>query len=94
LGPRYLDYYLLFLTVFYNFVACLHLNDKYDTFFFHKSLVSNEDKFAKSAKFEEKMDGREECRIRTECWREKNTEKNERKILPEEQVRLNQEKDG
>jgi hypothetical protein len=34
------------------------------------------------------MDGREECRIRTECWREKNTEKNERKILPEEQVRL------
>jgi hypothetical protein len=34
----------------------------------------------RSAKFEEKMDGREECRILTECWREekKNTEKKER----------------
>jgi hypothetical protein len=25
----------------------------------------------KAAKFEEKMDGKEECRILTECWREK-----------------------
>jgi hypothetical protein len=37
------------------------------------------------------MDGREGCRILTECWREKkkNTEKKERKIylLPEVKVR-------
>jgi hypothetical protein len=35
----------------------------------------------KAAKFEDKMDGREECRILMECWREmkkKNTEKKER----------------
>jgi hypothetical protein len=25
----------------------------------------------RAAKFEDKMDGREECRILTECWREK-----------------------
>jgi hypothetical protein len=43
----------------------------------------------RAAKFEEKMDGREECRILTECWREKkkNTEKKEReKSLPEKRV--------
>jgi hypothetical protein len=35
----------------------------------------------RGAKFEDKMDGREGCRILTECWREKkkNTEKKERK---------------
>jgi hypothetical protein len=34
----------------------------------------------RAAKFEGKIDGREECRILTECWREKkqNTEKKER----------------
>jgi hypothetical protein len=34
----------------------------------------------RAAKFEDKMDGREDCRILTECWREKkkNTEKKER----------------
>jgi hypothetical protein len=34
----------------------------------------------KAVKFEDKMDGREECRILTECWREKkkNTEKKKR----------------
>jgi hypothetical protein len=34
----------------------------------------------RAAKFEDKMDGREECRILTECWREKKrtTEKKER----------------
>jgi hypothetical protein len=33
----------------------------------------------RAAKFEDKMDGREECRILTECLREKkNTEKKER----------------
>jgi hypothetical protein len=34
----------------------------------------------RAAKFEDKMDGREECRILTECWGEKkkNTEKKER----------------
>jgi hypothetical protein len=32
------------------------------------------------AKFEDKMNGREECRILTKCWREKknNTEKKKR----------------
>jgi hypothetical protein len=35
----------------------------------------------RAAKFEDKMDGSEECRIQTECWREKkkNTEMKERK---------------
>jgi hypothetical protein len=35
----------------------------------------------RAAKFEDKVDGREECRILTECWSEKkrNTEKNERR---------------
>jgi hypothetical protein len=28
----------------------------------------------RAAKFEDKMDGREECRILTECWREKETD--------------------
>jgi hypothetical protein len=39
----------------------------------------------RATKFEDKMDGREECRILTECWREKkkNTEKKEREMLPE-----------
>jgi hypothetical protein len=34
------------------------------------------------------MDGREECRILTECWGEKkkNKEKKEREVLPEERV--------
>jgi hypothetical protein len=34
----------------------------------------------RTAKFEDKMNGREECRILTECWREKkkNMEKKER----------------
>jgi hypothetical protein len=34
----------------------------------------------RTEKFEDKMDGREQCRILTECWREKkkNTEKKER----------------
>jgi hypothetical protein len=35
-----------------------------------------------SAKFEDKMDGREECRILTECWREKK-KKTRREILSE-----------
>jgi hypothetical protein len=36
----------------------------------------------KAAKFEDKLDGGEDCRILTECWREKkkNTEKKEREI--------------
>jgi hypothetical protein len=39
-------------------------------------------------KFEDKMDGREECRILTECWGEKkkNKKKKEREVLPEERV--------
>jgi hypothetical protein len=37
----------------------------------------------RTAKFEDKMDGREECRILTECWREKNTE---REILSKKRV--------
>jgi hypothetical protein len=42
----------------------------------------------RAADFEEKMDGREECRILTECWREKkkNKEKKEKEVLPEERV--------
>jgi hypothetical protein len=42
----------------------------------------------RKAKFEEKMDGREECRVLTECWgeRKKNREKREREILPEKRV--------
>jgi hypothetical protein len=31
-----------------------------------------------SAKFEDKMDGREECRMLTECWREKKKNKEKR----------------
>jgi hypothetical protein len=40
------------------------------------------------AKFEDKMDGREKCRILTECWKEKkkHREKGEREILPERRV--------
>jgi hypothetical protein len=37
----------------------------------------------RTAKIEDKMDGREECRILTECWREKNTE---REILSKKRV--------
>jgi hypothetical protein len=43
----------------------------------------------RKAKFDDKMDGREECRILTKCWREKkkNTgKKDEREILPKEWV--------
>jgi hypothetical protein len=40
----------------------------------------------KAAKFEDKMDGREECRVLTQCWREKkkNTEKKEKGYACEE----------
>ncbi|KAH0812641.1 hypothetical protein GEV33_010151 [Tenebrio molitor] len=43
----------------------------------------------RAAKFEDKMDGREECRILTEYSREKkkNKEKKEREVLPEELIR-------
>jgi hypothetical protein len=37
----------------------------------------------RAAKFEDKMDGREECRILTECWREK--KKKHREIQPGKQ---------
>jgi hypothetical protein len=42
----------------------------------------------RAAKFEDKMDGREECRILTECWRErkKHGEEGEKKLLPEKLV--------
>jgi hypothetical protein len=42
----------------------------------------------RAAKFEEKMDGREECRILAEYWKEgkKHGEEGEREILPEERV--------
>jgi hypothetical protein len=44
----------------------------------------------RAKKFEDKMGGKEECRILTECWREKkkNTEKKEREkyVLPEDLV--------
>jgi hypothetical protein len=32
----------------------------------------------RAAKFEDKLDGREECRILTECWREKKKKHRER----------------
>jgi hypothetical protein len=32
----------------------------------------------KAEKFEDKMDERKECRIRTECWREKKTRRGKR----------------
>jgi hypothetical protein len=32
----------------------------------------------RATKFEDKLNGREECSILTECWRKKNTEKKER----------------
>jgi hypothetical protein len=42
----------------------------------------------RAAKFEDKMDGREECRILTECWREKKKHREgEREILPEKRVK-------
>jgi hypothetical protein len=45
----------------------------------------------RAAKFEEKMDGREECKILTECWREKKIKtlrrRKERK-LPEKRICL------
>jgi hypothetical protein len=42
----------------------------------------------RAVKFEEKMDGREECRILTECWREKKNhgEEGQREILQEKRV--------
>jgi hypothetical protein len=42
----------------------------------------------RAAKFEDKMDGREECKILTECWREKKKKlwRREREILSEKQV--------
>jgi hypothetical protein len=40
----------------------------------------------RAAKFEDKMDGREECRIVTECWREKHGEEEEREILSKKRV--------
>jgi hypothetical protein len=43
----------------------------------------------RAAKLEDKMDGREECRILTECWREKKKkhgEEGEREILAEDRV--------
>jgi hypothetical protein len=46
----------------------------------------------KAAKFEDKMNGREECRILTECWREKKKEHGkkgrvrEREMLSEKRV--------
>jgi hypothetical protein len=42
----------------------------------------------RTAKFEDQMDGREECKILTECWREKKKhgEEGERKILSEKRV--------
>jgi hypothetical protein len=43
----------------------------------------------KAAKFEEKMNGREKCRILIECWREKNKKRRkegEREILSEKPV--------
>jgi hypothetical protein len=33
----------------------------------------------RAAKFEDKMDGREECRILTECWREKKKTRRKRR---------------
>jgi hypothetical protein len=40
------------------------------------------------AMFDDKMDGREECRILTECWREKNKTRRRRRreILSEKRV--------
>jgi hypothetical protein len=43
----------------------------------------------KAAKFENKIDGREECRIVTECWKEKkkkHREEGEKEILSEKRV--------
>jgi hypothetical protein len=43
----------------------------------------------RAAKFEDKMDEREDCRILTECWREKKKkhgEEGEREILSEKRV--------
>jgi hypothetical protein len=42
----------------------------------------------RAAKLEDKMDGRKECRILTESWREKkkNGEEGEREIVSEERV--------
>jgi hypothetical protein len=44
----------------------------------------------RAEKFEDKMDGREECRILTERWREKkkkHREEGEREMLPEKRVK-------
>jgi hypothetical protein len=42
----------------------------------------------RAAKFEDKMDGWEECRILTECWRakKKTVEEGEREIISEKRV--------
>jgi hypothetical protein len=42
----------------------------------------------RAAKFEDRMDGKEECRTLTECWREKKKhgEEGQREILPEKRV--------
>jgi hypothetical protein len=49
----------------------------------------------RAAKFENKMEGREECRILTECWREKKKkhgEKGERNEYASEEVERLREK--
>jgi hypothetical protein len=43
----------------------------------------------RAAKFEEKMDGREECKILTECWREnkkKTLRRRKERKLPEKRI--------
>jgi hypothetical protein len=42
----------------------------------------------RAAKFEDKMDGREECKLLTECYREKKKpgEEGEREILSQKRV--------
>jgi hypothetical protein len=54
----------------------------------------------RAAKFEDKMDGRKECRILRECWREKKKKKEREKYsqrngyASEEVERLRAKKDG
>jgi hypothetical protein len=42
----------------------------------------------RTTKFEDKMDGREECRILTECWRQEKGQREvgKRKVLSEQRV--------
>jgi hypothetical protein len=59
----------------------------------------NRVKVKRAAKFEDKTDGREECRILTECWREKkkNTEKERQRNTTRgrvENLDLEQKEDG